>query len=271
VRDAVAWLRGHSISAVWRVLDRFDLGLKRGQARLYSPDPQYPEKLAFVLGLILKAMASHGRIVVVFCDELTYYRQASMADVYARKGRVQPHVTMSQKRNASWRIIGGLEVTLGRVTFRQGSVISVATLVKFFKQLVAAYPAAETIYVVVDNWPVHFHPDVMAALEEQENPFAVYLPASWRTIVSTKKRQHLPIQLIPLPTYAPSTNPIEKLWRWLKQRVLHMHTQADSFDELKQQITEFLEAFEQGSEALLRYVGLTSNSKAYGAAYQEAS
>ena len=252
-------------------MDRFGLRLKRGQDRLYSPDPDYAEKLALILRLLLAAMASQGRIVVVFCDELTYYRQASMAAVYAPKGRTQPRVTMSHKRNSSWRIIGTLDACDAKVSFLQASVISVATVVRFWKQVVAAYPQAEKIYVVVDNWPVHFHPDVLAALEPQENPFPVYVPASWAAVTSKAKRLNLPVQLVPTPTYAPSTNPIEKLWRWLKQDVLHMHKDADSFDDLKAKTDEFLKGFEQGSEALLRYVGLTSNSKAYGTAYQKPS
>ena len=39
----------------------------------------------------------------------------------------------------------------------------------------------------------------------------------------------LPIQLVPLPTYASWCNPIEKLWRQLRQELLHLHRFADRF------------------------------------------
>ena len=36
-----------------------------------------------------------------------------------------------------------------------------------------------------------------------------------------------------LPTYAPWLNPIEKVWRWLKQSVLYAHPWCDDFRELQ--------------------------------------
>jgi len=36
------------------------------------------------------------------------------------------------------------------------------------------------------------------------------------------------------PTYAPWLNPIEKLWRWLRQEVRKMHRLADDWDTLRQ-------------------------------------
>jgi hypothetical protein len=76
------------------------------------------------------------------------------------------------------------------------------------------------------------------------------------------KANELNIHLLWLPTYAPWTNPIEKLWRWLKQSVLHNHQLAEHFDTLKEQVRTFLDQFTLGSPDparsadLLRYVGL---------------
>lgn len=64
------------------------------------------------------------------------------------------------------------------------------------------------------------------------------------------------IELVWLPTYAPWTNPIEKLWRWLKADLLHHHRFANDWDGLKAAIATFLARFATGSEQLLRYVGL---------------
>ncbi|HEV2237019.1 MAG TPA: transposase, partial [Ktedonobacterales bacterium] len=83
-----------------------------------------------------------------------------------------------------------------------------------------------------DNWPVHRHPTVLATAR------ALRIHVRW------------------LPTYAPWTNPIEKLWRWLKQTCVHHHPLADRWDELRATLTAFLAQFTDGSPALLRYVGL---------------
>jgi transposase len=59
-----------------------------------------------------------------------------------------------------------------------------------------------------------------------------------------------------LPTYASWLNPIEKLWRWLKQDVLHLHRLAHDLMKLRQRVLDFLDQFTSGSQPLLHYVGL---------------
>ena len=128
------------------------------------------------------------------------------------------------------------------------------------------YPEAEVIYIVLDNWPVHFHADVLGELQAQKTPFHLKVPGNWSPEPSAKvKGLNLPIQLLPLPTYASWCNPIEKLWKHLKQKCLHLHRWSEVWDELKRRLREHLEQFKDGSEELLRYVGLTTNSKLYGA------
>ena len=116
------------------------------------------------------------------------------------------------------------------------SKIGVDVLVNFCMMIRSQYPTAKKIYVIRDNWPVHNHPKVLQAAVENN------------------------IHFVPLPTYAPWTNPIEKLWRWLYQDILHLHRHADQWDFLKQLVNTFLKRFENESEDLLRYVGL-SNGK----------
>ena len=64
------------------------------------------------------------------------------------------------------------------------------------------------------------------------------------------------IEIVWLPTYAPWLNPIEKLWRWLRQDLLKLHRQAAEWAGLRQQVRAFLEQFAAGSPRLLEYVGL---------------
>ena len=79
------------------------------------------------------------------------------------------------------------------------------------------------------------------------------LSDSW---IRKQGSDNLPIQLLFVPTYAPWLNPIEQLWRWLHQDVLHFHRLSDDWDELKQRVLDFMAQFAHGSTDLLRYVGL---------------
>jgi hypothetical protein len=246
-----------SLSGIWRVLAAGKLRWKRGRDHLRSPDPSYQEKLARVATLRTHVEAAPLGAVFLYLDEVTYYRQPSLAGGYAPAGRADPRAERSVKSNATTRVIATLDAQTGRVVARQRSRIDVPALIRFYQSLVTAYPGRR-IYLVLDNWPVHFHPDVLAALEPQTSPFPVLRPRSWPSEPSPRaKRLHLPIQLVPLPTYSPWANPIEKLWRWLKQDVLHLHRLADDLPALRDLVLAFLARFEHGSIDLLRYVGLS--------------
>jgi transposase len=58
-----------------------------------------------------------------------------------------------------------------------------------------------------------------------------------------------------LPTYAPWTNPIEKLWRKLKQEAVCMHPLSEQWTLLKEQVHGFLKSYDRPASDLLRYVG----------------
>jgi transposase len=249
------------------VLDRFGIGLKRGRDHVHSPDLHYVEKLADIVTALEEAVNSNGRVAIVFADEFSFYRQPTLArDYYEVGGRRQPLARRSYRPDRVWRIVGGLNALNGKTTSLMTSKVSLSQMVKFLRALREDYPRAKVIYLVVDNWPIHYHPDVLAALAPQQTRWELKVPASWPTEPSPKaKRLNLPIQLLPLPTYASWCNPIEKLWRWLKQELLHLHRYADDWQRLKQKVKEFLDRFRKGSKELLRYVGLTPNSKLYGA------
>lgn len=156
------------------------------------------------MAALREALDSDGAVVLVFADEYTLSRQPSLATDYALVGAAhQPLAERSQRANTPWRYRGYLNALTGQVTTRDASQIGVKQLVDAHADLRAAYPHARKIYVVEDNWPVHYHADVLVALEPQTTPFPLRTPANWPTQPSPRARRlGLPIQLLPLPTYA---------------------------------------------------------------------
>jgi hypothetical protein len=252
-----AWLRLETLSGLGQLLDRLGIRYKRGRQYVHSPDPAYPAKVAEIDRICALARAAPTRFVVVYLDELTYYRQPSVAAAYEARGRSQPLACWGYGRNTPGRILGTLNAQTGEVFYLQRSHLTTACLRSFWTLLQHHYAWAETIYVVLDNWPVHAHPDVLAPLVAQQSPWPPALPANWPTTSRGPGTHHLPIQLVWLPTYASWLNPIEKLWRWLKQAVLHLHRLSHDWEGLKQRIAAFLDQFCHGSLSLLSYVGLS--------------
>jgi hypothetical protein len=255
LRQACPWWHDRTLVGVWGVLQRLDIHWLRGRDHLHSPDPHYHAKREMV-GLFQALVERFpGEHVLLWQDEISYYRQPTLSYGWEVQGR-QPLAERSYRANTLWRVVAALNASNGAVHYQQAAHISVPVLVGFYTQLCAHYPGQQ-LWLVQDNWPVHFHPDVLAALEPQETPFPWYVPKSWaRHPAPTPGSTRLPIQLVPLPTYAPWCNPIEKLWRWLRQDRLHLHPWANDLEALQGAVDHFLIQFAFGSTDLLRYVGL---------------
>jgi len=184
---------------------------------------------------LIQARQQPEKIVILYEDEGTYYRQPSQAWLWASLGRQQPRMHYSQRSNTRVRWVGYLNGVTGAVHGEDMSSVTVKRLSKNLAQLSSWYPAAETIYLVWDNWSNHVHPLPLAALAEQPK-----------------------VKILWLPTYAPWLNPIEKLWKWIRSRVSHAHPWSDDFLEFKAQLRAELAALAPGSPELLNFVGLSS-------------
>jgi transposase len=257
------WLRLRTDAGMQQILKRCRISWQRARSYIHSPDPAYDLKLANVQAVRMLARQAPAQVVLVYLDEVTIEQQPSLAASYAPQsgGLTQPRARLGPNSNTLTRVVATLEHGTGQVVYRRASKITIATLVQFFQDQRAAYPHAERIYVVMDNWPVHIHPDVLAALEKQETRHLRPLPPSWPTTPSVKAvkrwgQLQLPIQLVPLPTYASWCNPIEKLWRKLRQELTHLHRWATDLSRLRSEIDHFLTQFATGSTDLLQYVGL---------------
>ena len=268
------WLAVNHPSSLSQLLKRLGISYKRGRSYVHSPDPHYDQKMDMIAQSLLKAWYAPDEYVLLYQDEFTIYRQPTLDRDYEQMGKFQPLARRSHDSNTEFRGMGALNAVTGQVTYHQGSKASVSQLIKFYDMVydavVTDHPEIDpidTIYMVQDNWPVHFHPDLLIHLQPQHFQFPIHKPDNWPDEPSPEAKRKaekrkakgvtkLPIKILQLPTYASWANPIEKLWRWVRQSVLHLHRLSDEWDELKQRIRDFILSFRKGSNELLRYVGL---------------
>ena len=211
-------------------MQRHGFSLRSAKVQHYSPDPNYLDKEALLDQCLQEAATNPHGCILLFLDEMGYYRWPEPAKDWAEKA---PVTDRKESKQQQWRLIGVLNALTGQVNYLDGYIVGRAKVIQMYQLIASCYAQAQRIYVVQDNWSIHKHPEVMAALEN--------LPS---------------ISPLWLPTYAPWLNPIEKLWRWLREEVLKLHRLADSFETLQQRVDDFLEQFDQGSDELLHYVGL---------------
>ena len=62
-----------------QVFERLGIHYKRRRDYVHSPDPQYEAKRAVVERLKREVQTSQGLAALLFLDEITYYRQPSLA------------------------------------------------------------------------------------------------------------------------------------------------------------------------------------------------
>ena len=232
LRHSIPWLASLSLSGVWQVLRRLNIRYKRGREYVHSPDPQYDEKLRAIERAKAQVQTDPQRYVLLYQDEFTYYRRPSLAQGYGVAGKDDLRANQGFLPNRKRRIAASLDITSGRVMACQRASFHRRHLLAYFRTLEAAYPDAQQIFLVLDNWPVHFHPEILAAL-------------------TTSK-----LVLFRLPTYAPWTNPVEKLWHKLYHDLLHLHPFSLDWPALQAAVEAWLAQFALGSPDLLRYCAL---------------
>lgn len=232
LRSQLAPVREASLVTVSRFLRRTGISYKRGREYLHSPDPLYLRKLALIDWVAEQVRSQQKPWVLLYSDEVTYYRRPSVCQGYAKRGSDGPRVELGYTTNKKRRIAGCLDSQTGRFLSWQRYRFDHRTWLAFLLYIEQCYPDAQRIFIVVDNWPVHRHAAVLQALAKSK------------------------ITLLYQPTYAPWTNPVEKVWRKLKQDWLHHHAFRDDWDGLQQAVAEWLARCESPSQSLLQYVGL---------------
>jgi hypothetical protein len=238
VRDSFDWLHGYTLSGVWRVLRRLKIGWRAGRPQRFSPDPAYADKVTHLLACLQAAARYPQQTVVLFLDEMGFFRWPDSGQDWMPLAPAPPRLVACANNNRQWRIIGVLNALTGQVNYLDNYIVGRKVVGQMYHYINHLYPHAEQIYIVQDNWSIHNHAEVLAELDS--------LPR---------------LETVWLPTYAPWLNPIEKLWRWLRQDVLRLHPWAADWDRLLQQVHTFLDQFAQPSPHLLRYVGLLGDGK----------
>ena len=230
IRASIPRLASYTLSGVWYFLQGLDLQLRSPKVQMWSPDPEYASKKAHLLDCLRQTALHSQTATFLFMDEMGYYRWTDPSPIWEAE---TPLAERAGGNNCQWRMIGVLNALSGQTDFLDNYIVGRRQLIAMYQKIATLYSAFEKIYVAQDNWSIHQHPDVLQTLKDFPQ-----------------------IEPVWLPTYSPWLNPIEKLWRWLRQAVLKMHPLARDWKELRNRVRLFLRQFDHGSTELLRYVGL---------------
>ena len=187
--QACGWLRLKTPTGLHQLLGRLGIHLKRARQHVHSPDANYVHKLRDVRISLGERISLPKESVLLFQDELTYYRRPTLASAYELAGAGQPLAEQGYSSNKSQRVIATLDALTGQVIHEQMCRTSIDKIVGFYQRVCEAYEGIGRIYLVQDNWPVHYHPDVLAALEPQETRWPGRVPPNWPKEASEDARK----------------------------------------------------------------------------------
>jgi len=223
-----------SLPGVCKMFARLHLVYKRGRAHVHSPDLAYRDKLQAIAAAKEEARAAPGEVVFLYEDEFTAYLRPLVARSY--RGRSEPGQKATGATGDKVRLAACVDALTGKVVWRRRGRYDVKEMYRFFYHINQQYPEARVIYMALDNWSVHFHPSVLDHLAAMKKPNR--------------------IRFLPLPTYAPWTNPTEKYWLKLSREWLRFHPFAGDKKQFIHQLDGWLTRHCDPSPDLLHEIGL---------------
>lgn len=109
---------------------------------------------------------------------------------------------------------GMIDVIQHSVIIQEDKTLNAEATIQFFQKIEAAYPNKRKIHIFCDNAPYYRNKAVKRYLENSR------------------------VELHFLPPYSPNLNPIERLWKWMKERVIY-NTYYEHFEEFKMAVIGF--------------------------------
>lgn len=259
IRQSCDWLQLETDSGMAQLLDRIGLSYTRGRTFVESPDEDFDEKCRY-LDRLQTWVAEDESQRVVYLDELQYYKHPEPGCGWETRG-CQPTVDRPTASKYDWsrHVLAAVGADRGQLTWHQAPGIDRDMLRTWYHHLVEIHSEVDRLWIHLDNWPVHFHIDVLKSLESQRWPWTFRSPPNWPD--PSEAAEHpgdLPVQLVPFPVYASWLNPVERLWRQLKRQVLALHRDALEPDRLVERVEAFFNMREGNPSQVLREVGLSS-------------
>lgn len=173
------------------------LGLSHKKVETFSHRVDYEAQAAWKnehFPELVRRAASEGA-VILYEDESTFRMWSRNAHSWGEKGmQLKAEVHMG---SVYQKVFGAVELFTGRFHYRRASSLKSVQFVEFLRKIRAFYKG-QKVYLIVDNGTSHKGPEVKRFLER--NP---------------------EIELVFLPAYSPNLNPIEKIWKQMKQEHLH--------------------------------------------------
>lgn len=183
------------------------------------------------------ALAQAKNACVLFGDEASFPQWGTLTYTWARRG-CQPVSQTSGKRKG-YKVLGLIDYFTGRFFYRcQEARLNSTTYEAFLRQVLSQ--TRQHLILIQDGARYHTSAAMKAFFEQHYERITVFQ----------------------LPSYSPDFNPIEKLWKKVKEQGTHLHY-FPTFESLKNKVEEALLEFKNTpAEVLSLFVKLKTREAA---------
>jgi transposase len=222
-----------SAETIRRALHQLDFRVLRPVLSINSPDEAYESKAEHLKEC--QELAQAGKMVLLYEDEVDLNLLPGIIRCWTRRGSQRKILTPGQ--NVKRYGFGAVDYRLGRLTYSVGEHKNSAGFIALIEQIVAEYCPGERysgpkIGLVIDNYIIHRSKTTQAILDKYADR----------------------IEIVPLPTYSPKLNVIERLWKYLRRKVTHNHLYA-SIEKLLEAVLEFMKSLNEKPAVVLSVIG----------------
>jgi len=156
-----------------------------------------------------------GDETICFIDGVHPTHNTQLSHGWIRKGYRKEICSNTGRQRLN--ISGAVDLMEGKLHFQEDVMLNAEATITFLKKVELAYPTKRKIHIFFDNARYYKNKAVKNHLKESK------------------------IQAHFLPPYSPNLNPIERLWKWMKERILY-NTYYKEFDDFKAAVFGFLES-----------------------------
>ena len=215
---SLALALGASDDAIWRIMRKEGIQLRRLRSWCVSTDPEFAPKSAEIIGLYLNPPAC---ALVLSVDEKPTIQAIERATGYVQtsSGKIVRGMKSTYKRNGTINLFAALNVATGIVHGKTTTTKKRIDFQKFMDEVIADQPKDRMIHVILDNLSTHKKNDDWLAANPQVRFHFTPTSASW-------------------------LNQIE-IWFGILQRKALTGASFSSVEQLVQAITNFLKAHNQ--------------------------
>ena len=145
---------GVSDAAVWRVLRKEGIQLRRHRSWCVSTDPQFAAKAADIIGLYLDPP---DNALVLSVDEKPSIQALERATGYVQtsSGKIVQGLKSTYKRHGTVNLFAALEVATGFIRGKTTQTKKRLDFQAFMSEIVEDQPADRQIHVILDNYCTH--------------------------------------------------------------------------------------------------------------------